>query len=128
MDFEQWCAQHGQYLNDNDDAAKVAKLMARSAWDAVQAAERERNHNAGFVEASRLHGAEIEQLRTALRLIQGQDGDDPAHDIFEARAIVAVPDMIKVLQMIDAHYSGSLDHQPAYAKAARHVLGGICAA
>ena len=46
----------------------------------------------------------------------------------DGRAIAAVPDMLKVMKMIDDHYSGSLDHQPAYVKAARHVLGGICAA
>lgn len=51
----------------------------------------------------------------------GYDGPD-------GRAIAAVPDMLKVLQMIDAHYSGSLDHQPAYVKAARQVLEGICVA
>ena len=50
------------------------------------------------------------------------------HDGPDGRAIAAVPDMLKVLQMIDAHYSGSLDHQPGYVKAARQVLGGICAA
>jgi hypothetical protein len=51
----------------------------------------------------------------------GYDGPD-------GRAIAAVPDMLRVLQMIDAHYIGSMDHQPPFVKAARHVLGGICAA
>lgn len=51
----------------------------------------------------------------------GYDGPD-------GRAIEAVPDMLKVLLLIDAHYSGSLDHQPAYVKAARAVLGRIGAA
>lgn len=42
MDFDEWCATHGVYLNDRDDAAKAAKLMARAAWNASAAAERER--------------------------------------------------------------------------------------
>lgn len=42
MNFDQWCAAHGVYLNDNDNAAKAAKAMARRAWDASVAAERER--------------------------------------------------------------------------------------
>ena len=46
----------------------------------------------------------------------------------DGRAIEAVPDMLNVLQMIDAHYSGSLDYQPGYVKAAREVLGRVCAA
>ena len=40
MTFESWCAAHGDYLNDSDDAAKAARLMARRAWDA---ADRERS-------------------------------------------------------------------------------------
>ena len=42
MTFDDWCAAHGDYLNDSDDAAKAARLMARRAWDAAAAAERER--------------------------------------------------------------------------------------
>lgn len=42
MTFDDWCAAHGDYLNDSDDAARAAKLMARRAWDAAVAAERER--------------------------------------------------------------------------------------
>jgi hypothetical protein len=42
MNFDEWCAAHGVYLNDNDNAAKAAKAMARRAWDASVAAERER--------------------------------------------------------------------------------------
>lgn len=42
MNFDQWCAAHGVYLNDSDDAAKAAKGMARRAWEAAVAAERER--------------------------------------------------------------------------------------
>ena len=38
MTFESWCAAHGGYLNDSDDAARAAKLMARRAWDAALAA------------------------------------------------------------------------------------------
>lgn len=32
---------------------------------------------------------------------------------------------IKIMQMIDTHYSGSLDYQPPYVKAARQVLDVI---
>jgi len=35
MKFDDWCASHGVYLNDNDDAARAARLMARHAWDAA---------------------------------------------------------------------------------------------
>ena len=42
MTFDDWCATCGAYLNDNDDAARAARLMARLAWDAAVAAERER--------------------------------------------------------------------------------------
>jgi len=42
MTFDDWCATCGAYLNDNDDAARAARLMARRAWDAAVAAERER--------------------------------------------------------------------------------------
>ena len=35
MTFDDWCAAHGDYLNDSDDAARAAKLMARRAWDAA---------------------------------------------------------------------------------------------
>ena len=31
-------------------------------------------------------------------------------------------ELLIVARMIDAHYSGSLDHQPAYVKLARNVL------
>lgn len=37
MKFDDWCAAHGDYLNDSDDAAKAARLMARRAWDALRA-------------------------------------------------------------------------------------------
>ena len=37
MTFDDWCANHGIYLNDNDDAARAARLMARHAWDAAVA-------------------------------------------------------------------------------------------
>ena len=43
------------------------------------AAERERAHNAGFVEASRLQGQEIERLRAGLRTAINtleRDGDE----------------------------------------------------
>lgn len=38
MTFNDWCARYGGYLNDSDDAARAAKLMARRAWDAALAA------------------------------------------------------------------------------------------
>ena len=37
MTFDDWCAAHGGYLNDSDDAARAARLMARRAWDAAVA-------------------------------------------------------------------------------------------
>ena len=40
--FDDWCARYGDYLNDSDDAARAARLMARRAWDAAAAEERER--------------------------------------------------------------------------------------
>lgn len=48
----------------------------------------------------------------------GYDGPD-------GRAIEAVPDMLDVLQMVDAHYSGSLDHQPAYVQSAKDILDKV---
>ena len=39
MTFDDWCAVHGGYINDSDDAARAAKLMARRAWDAAVAAD-----------------------------------------------------------------------------------------
>jgi hypothetical protein len=42
MTFDDWLATDGDYLNDSDDAARAARLMARRAWDAAVAAERER--------------------------------------------------------------------------------------
>ncbi len=42
MTFDDWCATDGAYLNDNDLAARAARLMARRAWDAAAAAERGR--------------------------------------------------------------------------------------
>ncbi len=42
MTFDDWLATDGDYLNDSDDAAMAARLMARRAWDAAVAAERER--------------------------------------------------------------------------------------
>jgi hypothetical protein len=35
MTFDDWCATCGAYLNDNDDAARAARLMARRAWNAA---------------------------------------------------------------------------------------------
>ena len=39
MTFNDWCARYGGYLNDSDDAARAAKLMARRAWNAAVAAD-----------------------------------------------------------------------------------------
>ncbi len=39
MTFDDWCATDGAYLNDNDLAARAARLMARRAWDAAVAAD-----------------------------------------------------------------------------------------
>jgi hypothetical protein len=41
LDFDSWCAAHGLYLNDDDDGARAARLMALSAWQAAAKAERE---------------------------------------------------------------------------------------
>ena len=35
MTFDDWLTTDGDYLNDSDDAARAAKLMARRAWDAA---------------------------------------------------------------------------------------------
>lgn len=56
-------------------------LQERASLLKDYAAERERAHNAGFVEASRLHGAEIERLRAALQeadTIMGHDDAETA--------------------------------------------------
>ncbi len=42
MDFNTWCSKEGVYLNDDDDDAKAARLMARKAWGAAVAVERDR--------------------------------------------------------------------------------------
>lgn len=42
MTFDEWCEKHGVYLNDPDDGSKAARLMARKAWEAGAAEERER--------------------------------------------------------------------------------------
>ena len=39
-----------------------------------------------------------------------------------ARLIAAAPDMLAALQAMSAHYSGSLDHQPAYVKLGRAAI------
>ncbi len=38
------------------------------------------------------------------------------------RLIAAAPQLLAACQTMDAHYSGSLDHQPAYVKLARAAL------
>jgi hypothetical protein len=35
MTFNDWLATDGDYLNDSDDAAMAARLMARRAWNAA---------------------------------------------------------------------------------------------
>jgi len=65
MTFDDWCAAHGVYLNDSDDAARSAKLMARRAWDAAVAAEAVGNRENGDVAIAEAQ-MEIERLRTAL--------------------------------------------------------------
>ena len=35
MTFDDWCANHGVFLNDIDDAARAAMFIARHAWDAA---------------------------------------------------------------------------------------------
>ena len=35
MTFDDWLATDGDYLNDSDDAAMAARLMARRAWNAA---------------------------------------------------------------------------------------------
>lgn len=35
MKFDDWCIADGDYLNDSDDAAMAARLMARRAWNAA---------------------------------------------------------------------------------------------
>jgi hypothetical protein len=60
MTFDDWCATCGSYLNDSDDAARAARLMARLAWDAAVAAERELAAKARKLEA------ENKRLRKAL--------------------------------------------------------------
>ena len=54
-----------QYIRDElPDELAAHRLQA---WaDARVAAERDRAHNAGFVEASRMHDQEIERLRSVL--------------------------------------------------------------
>lgn len=77
-----------QWSNNREAMDALTRLIDAAHALAVDvAAERERNRNAGFVEASRMHGQEIERLRSALRLIHGQGGGDFASDIHEARAI-----------------------------------------
>jgi hypothetical protein len=40
----------------------------------------------------------------------------------DAQAISVLPDLLKLCRAIDAHYSGSLDHQPAFVSMARAAL------
>lgn len=71
-----------------DEVLAYAKEIARRL---NAAPEIERAHNAGFVEASRLHGAEIERLRAMLAEVlpvawTGGDGMPAAHQEVMARA------------------------------------------
>jgi hypothetical protein len=40
----------------------------------------------------------------------------------DAALIAAAPDLLAALRAVDAHYSGSLDHQPAYVRLARAAI------
>lgn len=42
-----------------------------------------------------------------------------------ARLIAQAPDMARVCELIDAHYSASLDHQPPYVALARAALAKV---
>ena len=62
----------------------------------------------------------------------GDDGYRMGHrDARHAAAELALAadslrdELLTVAKMIDAHYSGSLDHQPAYVKMARKVLAQV---
>ena len=61
--FDEWCAAEGVYLNDNDDAAKAAKAMARSAWHAAETAQRD--------QLAKVSAA----LQTAIHTLE-RDGDE----------------------------------------------------
>jgi hypothetical protein len=39
-----------------------------------------------------------------------------------ARLIAAAPELLAACEVMSAHYSGSLDHQPAYVKLARAAI------
>jgi len=40
----------------------------------------------------------------------------------DAKLILAAPEMFEALQAMSAHYSGSLDHQPAFVRLGRAAL------
>jgi len=48
-------------------------LFGKAEIETAVAAERERAHNSGFVEASRIHGAEIERLRAREKACETMD-------------------------------------------------------
>lgn len=55
---------------------QTERTYSQDELDAAVSAERERAHNAGFVEASRLHGREIQRLQTALQWIASVNAMD----------------------------------------------------
>jgi hypothetical protein len=61
LDFDSWCAAHGLYLNDDDDGARAARLMALSAWQAAAKAEREAI--LGIIERRTLLSDDLAELR-----------------------------------------------------------------
>ena len=42
MNFDKWCEKHGAYLNDSDDGAKSARLLAQLAFEFAAYDENER--------------------------------------------------------------------------------------
>ena len=78
MTFDDWCARYGDYLNDSDDAAKAARLMAWRAWDA---ADRERSDLRARAERAE---AERDALRAALELYRGQVDQTGRHSAADA--------------------------------------------
>jgi len=58
---------------DYETAHQLEPLFGKAEIETAVAAERERAHNSGFVEASRIHGAEIERLRAREKACETMD-------------------------------------------------------